>query len=416
MAQNPSGPENVLKQPLRLPNGAVLKNRLAKSAMSEVLATADHKPNARFDRLYGTWAQGGLGLAVTGNVMIDRKALGEPRNVVVEDERDLDALKSWAAAGTQDRTHLWMQLNHPGKQIPMFLSREPVAPSAIPLGPKLNKFFRTPRALEEREIEELIERFAVTAGVAKKAGFTGVQIHGAHGYLISQFLSPRHNQRDDSWGGSPENRRRFVLQVFRSIRREVGPEFPVGIKLNSADFQRGGFTEEESREVVMHLAEEGMDLIEISGGTYESPTMTGGGVKESTRRREAYFLEYAEAVRKQIATPLMVTGGFRTSAGMQAAVECGAVDVVGMARPLAVEPDLPHRILAGEDVQSLVKPRITTGFPLIDTVLMLDISWYEAQIARIAEGKPTQPDQGAWSASLSILIRNGFQAFQQRRA
>ena len=416
MSTESSKPENVLGRPLRLPNGVVLKNRIAKSAMSEVLATADHKPNAKLERLYGTWANGGLGLAITGNVMIDGRALGEPRNVVVEDERDLNALKAWAKAGTQNTTHLWMQLNHPGKQIPMFLSKEPVAPSAIPLGPKLNKFFNTPRALEEHEIETLIERFAGTAAIAQKAGFTGVQIHGAHGYLVSQFLSPLHNQRDDSWGGSPENRRRFVLEVFRAIRHVVGNEFPVSIKLNSADFQRGGFSEEESREVVIHLAEAGMDLIEVSGGTYESPAMTGGSAKESTKQREAYFLEYAEAVRKQIDTPLMVTGGFRTRGGMEAAVESGAIDMVGMARPLAVEPDLPNRILAGEDVRSVVRPRITTGFELIDTMLMLDVSWYEAQLARIARGKPTKPDQGAWTSSLKILFRNGFQAFQQRRA
>lgn len=408
--------ENILNQPLRLPNGVVLKNRIAKSAMSEVLATKDHKPDSKLERLYGTWAQGGLGLAITGNVMIDRRALGEPRNVVVEDERDLSALTEWARAGTQNGTQLWMQLNHPGKQIPMFLSKEPVAPSAIPMGPKLNKFFNTPRALEEQEIEVLIERFSNTAAIAKKAGFTGVQIHGAHGYLVSQFLSPLYNQRSDSWGGSPENRRRFVLEVFRAIRQAVGNEYPVSIKLNSADFQRGGFTEEESRELVIQLAEAGMDLIEVSGGTYESPAMTGGGVKESTKQREAYFLEYAEAVRKQIDTPMMVTGGFRTRVGMEAAVESGAIDVIGMARPLAVEPDLPNRILKGEDVRSKVKPRLTTGFELIDTMLMLDVSWYEEQLARVARGKPTKPDQGAWTASLSILLRNGFQAFQQRRA
>ncbi len=407
--------QNVLNQPLTLPNGAVLKNRIAKSAMSEVLATVDHRPNAKLERLYGAWARGGLGLAMTGNVMIDKRALGEPRNVVVEDETDLPALEAWARAGTGRGAHLWMQLNHPGKQIPSFLSKEPVAPSAIPLGPKLNRFFNTPRALGEEEIEGLIQRFAGTAAIAKKAGFTGVQIHGAHGYLVSQFLSPLHNQRNDSWGGSPENRRRFVLEVFRAIRGVVGNEYPVGIKLNSADFQRGGFSEQESSDVVMQLAEEGMDLIEVSGGTYESPAMTGA-VKESTKQREAYFLEYAETVRKQIDTPLMVTGGFRSCAGMRSAVENGAIDVVGMARPLAVDPDFPERILAGEDVRSPIKPRITTGVELIDTLLMLDVSWYELQLARIAEGKPTKPDEGAWATSLKVLVRNGFQISQQRRA
>ena len=407
---------NVLNQPLGLPNGAIIRNRLAKSAMSEVLATADHQPGSRLERLYHVWAKGGLGLSITGNVMIDRRALGEPRNVVVEDERDLPALQAWARAGTADGTHLWMQLNHPGKQIPRTLCAEPVAPSAIPLGPKLNKFFNTPRALESGEIEDLVQRFATTAAVARKAGFTGVQIHGAHGYLVSQFLSPLHNQRTDAWGGSPENRRRFVLEVYHAIRRAVGNDFPVGIKLNSADFQRGGFTEDESAEVVMALAEAGMDLVEVSGGTYESPAMTMGPRRESTRQREAYFLHYAESVRKQIPTPLMVTGGFRTASAMAAAIGSGAVDVVGLARPLAVEPDLPRRIIQGEATGSIIKPRITTGVTLIDTMLMLDISWYEEQLARIASGKSPEPDLGPWRAALSILLRNGVQSFQQRRA
>ena len=166
--------------------------------------------------------------------------------MVVEDERDLAALTRWASAGKQGGCRVWMQINHPGKQSPTFLSREPVAPSAVPLGAGLESAFATPRALEPHEIEALVERFATTAAIARKAAFDGVQIHGAHGYLISQFLSPHHNQRTDAWGGSPEKRRRFVLAVYAEIRRQVGQDFPVGIKLNSADFQKGGFTEEES--------------------------------------------------------------------------------------------------------------------------------------------------------------------------
>ena len=236
----------TLDQPLELPCGATLKNRLGKSAMSETLGTTDNRVTAKLTRLYRAWARGGTGLSVTGNVMIDRRALGEPCNVVLEDRRDMDRLKAWARAGRENGTHLWMQINHPGKQAPAALNRETVSPSAVPFSdPNLKRFFHVPRALTVAEIEDLVRRFGETAALAKEAGFSGVQIHGAHGYLVSQFLSPRHNRREDAYGGSAENRRRFVLEVYDEIRRRVGDDFPVSIKLNSADFQKGGFTEEE---------------------------------------------------------------------------------------------------------------------------------------------------------------------------
>ncbi|MEZ4604871.1 MAG: NADH:flavin oxidoreductase/NADH oxidase family protein [Desulfobacterales bacterium] len=268
-------PRDILKTPLILPCGARLANRLAKSAMSENLAGVDHSPTPLHVRLYEKWANGGIGLCITGNIMVDAAALGEPRNVVVEDETFLDPLRNWAAAGTTNKTHLWAQLNHPGKQSPKALSEEPVAPSAIGFSGALQKFFNPPRALSEEEIKDLIQRFANTAKIVKKAGFTGVEIHGAHGYLVSQFLSPKHNQRTDDWGGTPENRMRFVLEVYRAIRKAVGKKFPIGIKLNSSDFMHGGFTEEESIAVAKALADDGIDLIEISGGTYERPAMAG---------------------------------------------------------------------------------------------------------------------------------------------
>ena len=230
----------VLAQPFTLPNGTVLKNRLAKSAMSEALGTTDNHVTDGLVRLYQRWAEGGIGLLITGNVMIDQRALGEPNNVVVEDERDLALLSAWAAAGTKNGTQLWMQINHPGKQSPKGLNQENVSPSAIPFKKDMAAFFSTPRELTEAEIQDIIQRYARTAAVAKKAGFSGVQIHGAHGYLVSQFLSGHHNTRTDQWGGNPENRRRFVLSVFEAMRAAVGHEFPIGIKLNSADFQRGG--------------------------------------------------------------------------------------------------------------------------------------------------------------------------------
>lgn len=404
-----------LNSPLDLNGKTTVKNRMLKSAMSEQLGTKDHAPSDGLAVLYGTWARGGIGLNVTGNVMIDRRHLGEPKNVVLEDDRYLGAFEKWAKAGRENNAHIWMQLNHPGKQIPKFLNREPVAPSPIPLGEGLEKVFNTPRALSEEEIWSIVQRFARSAELAKEAGFTGVQIHGAHGYLVSQFLSPHHNQRDDQWGGSPENRRRFLLETVKAIRGAVGPDFPVGVKLNSADFQRGGFTEEESMNVVKALAAEGIDLVEISGGNYEKPAMTGTYARNSTREREAYFFEYAEKVRKLVDVPLAVTGGFRSAAGMTGALQSGAIDMAGIARPLALHPDLPDQLIENPEKTVEIK-RPSTGIKLIDKMGMLDITWYEHQLALMAEGKAPNPGLSAWSSIIKTMTSLGMNAFKPRRA
>lgn len=394
-------PQAVLSQTLTLSNGVVIKNRLLKSAMSEALGSRDQSPTPELIRLYQAWADGGIGLCVTGNVMIDRRALGEPGNVAIEDYRDMVALQAWAEAATRHGTQCWVQLNHPGKQAPKGLNKETVSPSAVPFRDDMKAFFATPRELTELEVRELIQRYGKAAGIVKQAGFTGVQIHGAHGYLVSQFLSPHHNRRTDEWGGTPENRRRFALEVYYAMREAVGPGFPVGIKLNSADFQRGGFTEEESLDTIRELAEAGIDMIEISGGTYEAPAMTGvkapqEPVKDSTRQREAYFLAFAEKARQAVKTPLVVTGGFRSAAGMAEAISSGAVDMVGLARILAVEPDVPQRLLSGQSPVQQVKP-IKTGIHAIDKQGILEITWYTGQLKRIGKGQPPKPDEsGLW--------------------
>ncbi|HEX5278407.1 MAG TPA: NADH:flavin oxidoreductase/NADH oxidase family protein [Fluviicoccus sp.] len=410
-------PAQILGQPFTLPNGAVVKNRLAKSAMSEALGTTDNHVTEGLANLYRRWADGGIGLLITGNVMIDRRALGEPNNVALEDESDLELLKQWAAAGTRNGTQLWMQINHPGKQVPKGLNVESVAPSAIPFGKEIAAFFATPRELTEAEILDIIARFGRTAAIAQKAGFSGVQIHGAHGYLVSQFLSGHHNQRTDQWGGNAENRRRFVLEVFKAIRAQTGPDFPVGIKLNSADFQKGGFTEEESLDVIRALADAGIDLIEISGGTYEAPAMAGVKevpVKDSTRRREAYFLEFAEKARQAVKTPLMVTGGFRTAEGMSEAITSGAVDFVGIARSLAIEPDAPNRLLSGQQPRHQVKP-IKTGIKPIDKMALMEVAWYARQLRRMANGGEPKPNESGLVSFLIGMTENGWNTFKTRR-
>ena len=321
-----------LRDPLTLPCGQVLPNRLMKAALSEGMADKRNAPDNRLERLYTTWGRGGYGLILTGNVMVDGSQLGEPGNVVIEDERNLDALSRWAKATKDGGVPIWVQLNHPGRQSnPLDLGHKPVAPSAIamsiPGAP-------TPRELTSAEIEEIIERFATSAAVCETAGFDGVQIHGAHGYLVAQFLSPLSNQRTDEWGGDPARRMRFLIEVVRRIRTRVTPGFAVGLKLNSADFQRGGFSFEDSQ-----TAGEGLDLIEVSGGSYEQPAMMGSAA-DSTRAREAYFLDYARTVRSIVGDiPLAVTGGFRSRSAMEEAVNSGECDVIGLGRPTATTPD-----------------------------------------------------------------------------
>jgi len=418
MATNPSpSSSSLLNQPLRLPSGSVLRNRLAKSSMSETLGTYDNHATPRLVELYRRWAASGLGLLLTGNVMIDRRALGEPGNVVIEDESDMLVLKQWARAATEQGAALWVQLNHPGKQSPKGLNASNLSPSAIPFREDMAAFFETPREAAVAEIRDIIQRFGRSAAICKRAGFSGVQIHGAHGYLISQFLSPHHNHRSDEWGGSPENRRRFLMAVYAEIRRQVGTDFPVGIKLNSADFQRGGFTEEESMATIQALAEAGIDLIEVSGGTYEAPAMSGAFQKPgkaSTAAREAYFLEFAEKVRKRIQVPLMVTGGFRTADGMNAALRSGSLDVVGLARLLAIDPDAPAALLQGRDSPQRVRP-ITTGIKPVDRMGIMEVLWYTRQLKRIAGGGNPRPSESGLMAFLKSLVDSSWGKYRTKR-
>jgi len=408
--------EVTIETPLRLSKCLDVKNRLFKSAMSEQLADRDHNPTDGFATLYRTWALGGIGLAISGNLMVDRRQLGEPKNVVLDAQSDLAKFKAWTQAGTVNNTQLWAQLNHPGKQVPSFISGEPLAPSALPLEGDLQKNFKCPRALTENEIYVVIQQFSTSASLAKEAGFSGVQIHGAHGYLVNQFLSGRHNQRKDQWGGSLENRMRFLISVYKAMRVAVGEDFPVGIKLNSADFMSGGFTEEESMQVIQRLSDIGIDLIEISGGSYEAPAMADGVKKKaSTIKREAYFLEYAEKARAVTEVPLVVTGGFRSTDGMNEALKSRATDMVGLARPLAVDPNIPNKALADKNF-SITLRALTTGFPSLDRMVLLNMSWYEAQLARMANGKPPKQNLSEWFSTFKVFSHLGVYAFRKRRA
>jgi 2,4-dienoyl-CoA reductase-like NADH-dependent reductase (Old Yellow Enzyme family) len=298
-------------------------------------------------------------------------------------DRDLEALAAWAAAAKSEGAVAIVQVNHPGRQSPRSLSPRPVAPSAIGLK-GMGGAFAVPRPLTVEEIADLVARYAETARVCVAAGFDGVQLHGAHGYLISQFLSPLANQRTDQYGGTAENRRRFLLELVAATRAAIGDDKVLSVKLNSADFQRGGFSEDESILVAKALEDAGVDLLEISGGTYEVCAMMGVTQRESTRQREAYFLEFAERLRSQVSLPLMVTGGFRTAAAMSAAIESGAVDLIGLGRPLAVDPDFPRLLLAGKSSEVAgMEPR-SIGVRKLDA--MAEVVWYTTQLWRMGRG------------------------------
>ncbi len=389
-----------LARPLRLGSGLVLPNRIAKAAMTEGMAGPAGVPGERLRRLYARWAEGGAGLLVTGNAMVDRRWLERTGNVVVDDPAPLDALRSWAAAARRGAPVI-VQLSHPGRQATRFGSPRPVAPSD---GPAVNLLasFERPRAMTAEEIAGTVERFAAAAAACQEAGFDGVEVHAAHGYLLAQFLSPLTNRRADGWGGQLEGRARLLLEVVRAVRARTGRGFTVAVKLNSADFQRGGFEEEDALRVVGWLDSEGVDLLEISGGTYEAPALLlGPGVRGSTVAREAYFLEFARRVRGVSRLPLMVTGGFRSVGAMEAALAEDALDVVGVARPMALDPDFPRRALAGELERSGAEP-----FRIRNRVLAMtaEAAWYGEQMGRMAGGLEPDPGISPLGSALRYLV------------
>ena len=444
MEGDPGGcddPPMRLADPLLLPCGVTLPNRLCKAAMTEGLADGLLRATPRLDALYGLWSAGGAGLLITGNVQVDRNVLERPGNVAIDatDPATTSAqararLAAWARAGTRAGNHLWMQISHAGRQSPRYVTATPLAPSAVQL--EILGNYARPRALTEAEILDVIGRFATAAAIARDAGFTGVQVHGAHGYLISSFLSPVTNRRRDDWGGSLGNRARFLLETLRAVRRAVGPDYPVGLKLNSDDFRQGGFTNDECVQVARWLNGESVDLLEVSGGTYEQPRLLGFEgkrdsvvpVRASTRRREAYFAAYAERIREVARMPLMITGGFRSTAAMEAAVAEGDCDVVGLGRPLCTEPDLPRRLLAGDAQQAVAwehRLRLADRGWLSPTSPLLPLrvvnvlgaqAWYYQQIFRLADDGRPDLDLGLLRAIRGHLRDEFAGALRIRRA
>ncbi|MGW0819255.1 NADH:flavin oxidoreductase/NADH oxidase family protein [Streptomyces viridiviolaceus] len=377
-----------LFSPLPLRSGQVLKNRIAKAAMEENMAGDGQLPDEQLFTLYRRWAAGGTGLLITGNVMVHAEALTGPAGVVLDENAPLDPFIDWAKAGKSDGGAIWMQINHPGRQVASDMPGVVWGPSdiGVSLGRHSSRFGR-PTAMTPQQINETVARYAVTARRAEQAGFDGVEIHAAHGYLLSQFLSPLVNKRTDGWGGSLENRARMLLDIVRAVRAAVSPGFAVAVKLNSADFQRGGFDADDARQVIAMLEPLGVDLVELSGGSYESPAMTGRAADARTRVREAYFLDLANDLVKTSPLPLMLTGGITQRVTAERVLDSG-VAVVGMGTALAVTPDLPDRWGQGREADRHMRPVNWSDKALASAASMAQV---RHQMRRLARGSNPRP-------------------------
>ncbi|MGV0737211.1 NADH:flavin oxidoreductase/NADH oxidase family protein [Mycobacterium syngnathidarum] len=374
----------ALFAPLQLRSGQILGNRIAKAAMEEGMAGEAQLPDERLIALYRRWGAGGTGLLITGNVMVHAEAMTGPGGVVLDAESLLEPFVEWARAGKAGGSAMWMQISHPGRQVQAGMPGVVWGPSdiAVELG-RHSKRFGKPVAMTTEQIADTITRFATTARRAEQAGFDGVEVHAAHGYLLSQFLSPLVNTRTDEWGGSLENRARLLCEIVRAICAEVSPGFSVAVKLNSADFQRGGFDADDARKVIDMLAPLGVDLVELSGGSYESPAMAGRPADERTAAREAYFLELASALAVSSPVPLMLTGGITRRETAEQVLGSG-VAVVGMATALAETPDLPARWLRGLEATGSLKPVTWSDKPLAS---MASMAMVRLQMRRLGAGK-----------------------------
>jgi len=376
-------------QSLTLPNGTVLINRIAKAAMEENMADGDQAPSGELMRLYQAWAEGGTGLILSGNVMVDGHAMTGPGGVVLQDDTHLETFRQWARIGQSNGAQFWLQINHPGRQMRANLGQQTYAPSAVSLElGRASKMFMQPEAMSEEKIADVIRRFTRTAQLAEQAGFNGVQIHAAHGYLISQFLSPITNRRQDQWGGSLENRARLLIEIVKSVRATVQPSFCVAVKLNSADFQRGGFLPEEALGVARMLNDLQVDLLELSGGSYEAPAIQGEARDGSSLAREAYFLEFATKVAAVARMPVMVTGGIRRLPIVEQVLASG-VAMAGIGTALAIDPNLPNAWRAGQEPHPQLKP-VTWKSKSFSALAMM--AMVKHQLRRMSKGRQPDPD------------------------
>ncbi|KAG8685292.1 hypothetical protein FRC11_010820 [Ceratobasidium sp. 423] len=393
-----------LRDGLYLPfSGKRAPNRLVKAPMTERVCAFDReteidhgKPNLALFRLYEEWSHGQYGIVITGNILVDKHHLEAVGNPIID--RTLPSQPSACSTNTphpytsayaelalharkhSPSTLVIAQLNHPGSHSSDKLTPVPVSPSGVVAAPAMGETYNRPRALTEAEIWDIVDRFAYAAYTLHTAGFDGVQLHAAHGYLLTQFLSPLTNLRTDAWGGALEGRAKIILEIIHAIRRRCPSSFSISVKLNSQDFLVGGFTVEDSLALCVLLEKHNVDFVEISGGTYDSMVAAFTYARESTRKREAHFIEFSEMLRRQLAkTKVVLTGGFKTADGMARAIEDGACDFVGLARTTAAEPRFGVSLLATRTTRA----RTT----LIPDHIGLQIGAAFVQIRDLGEGR-----------------------------
>ncbi len=391
----------MIGQNLTLPNGVVLNNRIVKSAMSEALADASNNPTPELTALFERWGAGGAGLLITGNTPVDRQHLEHAGNFALDDLSDMARVADLASAAKSGGAKVLAQLAHAGRQTPEAINPHPVSVSGLRLD---LQGYGDPVSASDADFDKVIAKFVTSATLAQSAGFDGVEIHAAHGYLLSSALSPRINTRQDKWGGSLENRARLAISVVRAVRAAVRADFIVAVKLNSSDFQKGGFDHHDSVKVAVMLEAEGVDFIEISGGTFETPTAYQHTSKRrSTAAREGYFLDYAAAMKSALTIPLMVTGGFRSADVMNTAIAANKTDLVGIGRPFIIDPEFPSKLLSGSIAAASAVER---DFPPADELPRgAVLNWFCTQLAHLAHnGRP----------DLELSVEDGHQQYLER--
>lgn len=334
------------------------RNRFLKGAMTERISSWDTKnleargiPSDNLVNVYRRWGEGEFGVILTGNIMVEYDHLEAAGNPIIPrgSKYEGERFEKFKALATQAKRHgslIVGQVSHPGRQVTEAIQKNPISASDVHLeGNVMGMTFAKPRAATEDDIKNIIEGFAHAAEYLEKAGYDGIQLHGAHGYLLAQFLAPSTNQRTDKYGGSLENRARIIIEITHEIRRRTSSSFIVGIKLNSVEFQDKGFDTEEAATLCKLLEDNSFDFVELSGGTYEQ--LAFGHKRDSTKKREAFFLEFAEKITPSLSkTRTYVTGGFKTAAAMVDALS--TVDGVGLARPSTQEPEIARQIINGE--------------------------------------------------------------------
>lgn len=382
----------TLFQPLELPCGTVLKNRIVKSAMSDSLGDGCGNPTAEQIRLYERWAEGGVAASIVGEVQGTPDFAEKPGNLVLHSHSDKSKFKALAHRGGCTDSHLWLQLGHAGAMAHPPIS-QPKGPSAIDI-PGLNC-----TALTAAEIKQLPAEFARTSIMAQELGFGGVQIHAAHGFLLSQFLSPLFNKRQDAYGGSSTARMQLLLEVVDAVRRSVDPSFVVGVKLNATDQLQGGFEEDAALEVIAALDNTAIDFIDISGGTY----FPGAKSSSDNAGSGPYFLDFASYAKKKTSKTLMITGGFKTKQQATDAISTGNIDLVGVARALVLDPNLPKSWKSDQPTDPEF-PRFVSSPEGGIT------AWYTMLLTELAQGQGAEP-----SLDLEEML-NQYNARDEERA